>query len=218
MLLVDTEQGRIIDDAELKRTLATAKPYRAWIDRTRIALEDLPAPAPPQRSKVSLLDRQQAFGYTQEDLKVILAPMALNGEEAVGSMGNDAALPVLSNRPKVLYAYFKQLFAQVTNPPIDRSARAGDVAGDIHRAAAEPARCRHRARRHRSSDATRGGKADPDRRRDGEDRHVLFTGATFRSRELDICYPAAWGAAGMEAALARPLRSRRGCHPSASTS
>src|SRR6184192_4702922 len=79
----------------------------------------MPEPAPPAPSDVSLLDRQQAFGYTQEDLKIILAPMAQNGEEAVGSMGNDAALPVLSNRPKVFYNYFKQLFAQVTNPPID---------------------------------------------------------------------------------------------------
>src|SRR5437016_2001179 len=119
MLLVDTEEGRIIDDDELKHTLATAKPYREWIDHSRIALAALPDPAPPQLSDVPLLDRQQAFGYTQEDLKVILAPMAENAEEAVGSMGNDAALPVLSARPKVLYNYFKQLFAQVTNPPID---------------------------------------------------------------------------------------------------
>src|SRR5438874_3171902 len=119
MLLVDLDEGRIIDDEEVKRTLATAKPYREWIDGSRIALDTLPDPAPPQRSEVPLLDRQQVFGYTQEDLKIILAPMAENGEEAIGSMGNDAALPVLSNRPKVLSGYFKQLFAQVTNPPID---------------------------------------------------------------------------------------------------
>ncbi|TMH00397.1 MAG: glutamate synthase subunit alpha, partial [Betaproteobacteria bacterium] len=81
MLLVDTEQGRIIDDDELKHTLATAKPYREWIDGSRIALDTLPDPAPPQRSEVPLLDRQQVFGYTQEDLKIILAPMAENGEE-----------------------------------------------------------------------------------------------------------------------------------------
>src|SRR5438309_8161986 len=90
MLLVDMEQGRIIDDDELKRTLATAKPYRAWIDRSRIALDALPDPAPPQKSAVPLLDRQQVFGYTQEGLKKILAPMAENGEEAIGSMGNAA--------------------------------------------------------------------------------------------------------------------------------
>ena len=91
MLLVDMEQGRIIDDDELKRTLATAKPYRAWIERSRVALGLLPDPAPPQASDVPLLDRQQAFGYTQEDVKVILAPMVQTGEEAIGSMGNDAA-------------------------------------------------------------------------------------------------------------------------------
>src|SRR4030095_16286331 len=99
--------------------LATAKPYREWIAKCRLSLEEMPEPAPPAPSEVALLDRQQAFGYTQEDLKIILAPMAQNGEEAVGSMGNDAALPVLSDRPKVFYNYFKQLFAQVTNPPID---------------------------------------------------------------------------------------------------
>src|SRR6266446_8756079 len=87
--------------------------------RLAYCADTLPDPAPPQRSEVPLLDRQQVFGYTQEDLKIILAPMAENGEEAIGSMGNDAALPVLSNRPKILYGYFKQLFAQVTNPPID---------------------------------------------------------------------------------------------------
>src|SRR5437867_7314388 len=119
MLLVNTTQGRILDDVELKHNLATPRPYRKWIDHSRIPLAALPDPAPPQLSDVPLLDRQQAFGYTQEDLRIILAPMAQNGEEAVGSMGNDAALPVLSNRPKVLYNYFKQLFAQVTNPPID---------------------------------------------------------------------------------------------------
>src|SRR6202795_2391994 len=119
MLLVDLEQGRIVDDDELKRKLAAAKPYRQWIDRTRVALEVLPAPAPAQPSPVPLLDRQQAFGYTQEDVKFILAPMAKDAQEPTGSMGNDAALPVLSGRPKALYSYFKQLFAQVTNPPID---------------------------------------------------------------------------------------------------
>ena len=204
MLLVDTEQGRIIDDAELKRTLATAKPYRAWIDRSRIALDALPDPAPPQKSPVPLLDRQQAFGYSQEDLKIILAPMAQNGEEAVGSMGNDAALPVLSNRPKVLYNYFKQLFAQVTNPPIDPireelvmslvtfiGPRPNLLAVDLD-----------------------ADEIDPPMRLEAEKpiltaeemekiRHIdLFTGGAYRSRELDICYPAAWGAAGMEAALA----------------
>ena len=119
MLLIDMEQGRIIDDAEVKQSLARAKPYRQWIEQSRYFLGDLPKVSSQLELKADLLDVQQAFGYTQEDLKFVLQPMMANGEEAIGSMGNDAALPVLSNRPKQLYNYFKQLFAQVTNPPID---------------------------------------------------------------------------------------------------
>ncbi|GBG13740.1 glutamate synthase (NADPH/NADH) large chain [Novimethylophilus kurashikiensis] len=119
MFLIDMEQGRIIDDTEVKDQLAKAKPYRQWIEQSRTFLGDLPKSDAKPELKAELLDVQQSFGYTQEDLKFILQPMATNGEEATGSMGNDSALPVLSNRPKVLYTYFKQLFAQVTNPPID---------------------------------------------------------------------------------------------------
>jgi len=123
MFLIDLEQGRIIDDAEVKQNLAQAKPYRQWIAQSRTFLGDLAKDQSAVESKLELkadlLDVQQAFGYTQEDLKFIMLPMAANGEEATGSMGNDSALPVLSDRPKVLYNYFKQLFAQVTNPPID---------------------------------------------------------------------------------------------------
>ena len=119
MLLIDMVQGRIIDDAEVKNQLATAKPYKAWIEQSRYLLSDLPEEDTSFEMKESLLDTQQAFGYTQEDIKFILQPMIANGEEGAGSMGNDAALPVLSAKPKVLYNYFKQLFAQVTNPPID---------------------------------------------------------------------------------------------------
>ena len=119
MLLIDTVQGRIIDDAEVKSDLATAKPYKAWIEQSRYFLGDLPKEDAVLEMAENLLDTQQAFGYTQEDIKFILQPMIANGEEGAGSMGNDAALPVLSNKPKVLYNYFKQLFAQVTNPPID---------------------------------------------------------------------------------------------------
>ncbi|MDQ6619629.1 MAG: glutamate synthase large subunit [Pseudomonadota bacterium] len=203
MLLVDMEQGRIIDDEELKRTLATARPYREWIERSRVSLDALPEPAPPQQSSVSLLDRQQAFGYTQEDLKVILAPMAQGGEEATGSMGNDAALPVLSSRPKILYSYFKQLFAQVTNPPIDPireelvmslvtfiGPRPNLLAVDVHDAKDVPMRLE---------------APQPILTADAMEkiRHIdLFTGSAFKAYELDICYPAAWGANGMEAALA----------------
>ena len=124
MFLIDMQAGRIVDDAELKSQLATAKPYRKWIEKSRYFLGDLAAAKDKGERNAallgtSLLDTQQAFGYTQEDIKFIMAPMAAAGEEATGSMGNDAALPVLSNQNKVLYNYFKQLFAQVTNPPID---------------------------------------------------------------------------------------------------
>jgi glutamate synthase (NADPH/NADH) large chain len=119
MFLIDLEQGRIIDDAEVKQSIATAKPYREWIERSRYFLADLPEGKATMPLKSDLLDTQQAFGYTQEDFKFILEPMASQGEEATGSMGNDAALPVLSSRNKPFYNYFKQLFAQVTNPPID---------------------------------------------------------------------------------------------------
>ena len=122
MFLIDLEQGRMINDEELKSSLSKAKPYKQWIENLRIRLDSLGqadrAPVIAQ-SVVSLLDRQQAFGYSQEDIKFLMAPMAANGEEAVGSMGNDTPLAVLSDKNKPLYNYFKQLFAQVTNPPID---------------------------------------------------------------------------------------------------
>ncbi len=120
MFLVDTEQGRIIDDSELKRALSTRKPYRRWVDANRIELSQLPpAPAGEEPVVKDLLTQQQSFGYTVEDLRLLMAPMARNGEEAVGSMGTDTPLAVLSNKSPLLYNYFKQLFAQVTNPPID---------------------------------------------------------------------------------------------------
>ncbi|HLB84163.1 MAG TPA: glutamate synthase central domain-containing protein, partial [Steroidobacteraceae bacterium] len=120
MFLVDTVQGRIIDDEEIKRTVAADRPYREWLDEYLVHLEDLPpAPEGPAPDPDSLLQRQVAFGYSFEEERMLLAPMARDGVEAVGSMGNDAPLAVLSNRPRLLYDYFKQLFAQVTNPPID---------------------------------------------------------------------------------------------------
>src|SRR6476661_5745120 len=120
MLLVDLEKGRLIPDEELKSTLAKSHPYREWLDRTQIVLEELPTSSDAAPiSNLALLDRQQAFGYTQEDLKILMTPMATTGEEAVGSMGNDAPISALSDKPKLLFTYFKQNFAQVTNPPID---------------------------------------------------------------------------------------------------
>ncbi|TMJ24089.1 MAG: glutamate synthase subunit alpha, partial [Alphaproteobacteria bacterium] len=120
MLLVDLEQGRLIPDDEIKAQLANSHPYSEWLDRTQLVLEELPdAPAKAIRSNLPLLDRQQAFGYSQEDINILMTPMAATGEEAAGSMGNDTPISALSDRPKQLFTYFKQNFAQVTNPPID---------------------------------------------------------------------------------------------------
>ncbi len=120
MLLVDLEQGRLIPDEEIKSQLAKSHPYKEWLERTQLQLENLPAASDGAPiSNLSLLDRQQLFGYTQEDLKILMTPMATTGEEAVGSMGNDTPISALSERPKPLFTYFKQNFAQVTNPPID---------------------------------------------------------------------------------------------------
>ncbi len=120
MLLVDLMEGRLIPDDEIKAALAKSHPYREWLDRTQIVLEDMSeAPAKAMRSNLTLLDRQQAFGYSQEDLTILMTPMATTGEEAAGSMGTDTPLSALSSKPKSLFTYFKQNFAQVTNPPID---------------------------------------------------------------------------------------------------
>ncbi|NNE22480.1 MAG: glutamate synthase large subunit, partial [Rhizobiales bacterium] len=120
MLLIDLEQKRIIADEELKHDLASQHPYKEWLNKTQLVLKDLP-PTRRKRpnSPVPLLDRQQAFGYSQEDIKMLMAPMAQTGQEALGSMGTDTPLSVLSDRSKLLDTYFKQNFAQVTNPPID---------------------------------------------------------------------------------------------------
>ncbi|MGA2067426.1 MAG: glutamate synthase large subunit [Thermoguttaceae bacterium] len=120
MFLVDTQEGRIVEDNEIKGKIARQKPYRRWLQENRIELRGLFQPAKPDTiDPRTLAQRLRAFGYTREDLQVLLAPMAANGQEPVGSMGTDTPLAVLSNRPKLLFQYFKQLFAQVTNPPID---------------------------------------------------------------------------------------------------
>jgi glutamate synthase (ferredoxin) len=130
MLWIDTEDGRIVSDEEIKHEVASTRPYRRWLDDFMVDLEDLPDPQVPPMSGIGsdtpgmerdkiVLQYQQAFGYTYEDLRVILAPMARNAIEPIGSMGNDAPLAVLSEKPQLLYNYFKQRFAQVTNPPID---------------------------------------------------------------------------------------------------
>ena len=200
MFLVDIERGKIISDDDLKRELATAKPYRDWVKQARIRLDDLPEPAPSEPTKVSLLDRQQAFGYSQEDLKIIMAPMAQNGIEATGSMGNDSPLAVMSDKPRNLYHYFKQLFAQVTNPPIDpireelvmsTAITIGPRPNLLDIDHADPGRWLEVPQPVLTS-------SDMEKI-----RHIdLFTGGYLRSEELDITYPAAWGPEGIEAAMA----------------
>ncbi len=222
MFLIDLEQGRMVDDEELKANLANAKPYKQWIENLRIKLDDVArdvgeigagselngraatvagaldsvaTPAAP-----SLLDRQQAFGFTQEDIKFLIAPMATLGEEAIGSMGNDSPLAVLSDRNKPLYNYFKQLFAQVTNPPIDPIREAivmslvsfigpkpnlldiNQVNPPMRIEVAQPVL----------------NFADMAKLRDIE----KYTQGKFRSYTLDITYPLAWGHEGVEAKLA----------------
>jgi glutamate synthase (ferredoxin) len=120
MFLVDLEEGRIVGDDELKSKIAAQLPYAKWLQENICDLEALPeAPGPQEPDHATVLQRQQAFGYTHEDLRFLMLPMANDGTEAVGSMGNDAALAVLSDKPQLLFNYFKQLFAQVTNPPVD---------------------------------------------------------------------------------------------------
>src|SRR5690606_17749148 len=115
----DTARGRIIEDDEIKAELAAAEPYGEWLRLGTIGIDELPRRAAGQPPQEPLIKRQQTFGYTEEELKVILAPMAETGAEPIGSMGTDTPVPVLSERPRLLYDYFTQLFAQVTNPPLD---------------------------------------------------------------------------------------------------
>ncbi|MBU7573028.1 MAG: glutamate synthase subunit alpha, partial [Hydrogenophaga sp.] len=218
MFLIDLEQGRMIDDEELKANLANSKPYKQWIDNLRIRLDDVETPVAgesaqeqritatePQSAGVErvapeLLDRQQAFGYTQEDIKFLMSPMAANGEEGIGSMGNDSPLAVLSDKNKPLYNYFKQLFAQVTTPPIDPIREAivmslvsfigpkpnlldiNQVNPPMRLEVSQPVLDFADMAKLRDIDAVTQGK--------------------FRSHTLDITYPATWGREGVEAKLA----------------
>ena len=201
MFLVDLEKGRIIDDKELKDTLASARPYAEWIERIRIKLDDLPAPREQREpSPASLLDRQQAFAYTQEDIKFQMAPMATNGEEPVGSMGNDSPLAVLSTKNKTLYHYFKQLFAQVTNPAID-PIREELVTSLVSFIGPKP----NLLGIDEMNPPLRLEVSQPVLDFDQMEtiRHIeKYTDGKFRSFELDITYPLAWGKEAIEARLA----------------
>ena len=217
MFLIDLEQGRMIDDEELKAGLANSKPYKQWIENLRIRLDDVEQPvagdadeqgvasedaaaAGLEHVPATLLDRQQAFGMTQEDIKFLMAPMATNGEEGIGSMGNDSPLAVLSDKNKPLYNYFKQLFAQVTNPPIDPIREAivmslvsfigpkpnlldiNQVNPPMRLEVSQPVLDFTDIAKLRNIEATTQGK--------------------FRSQTLDITYPVGWGREGVEAKLA----------------
>ncbi|PKO81843.1 MAG: glutamate synthase subunit alpha, partial [Betaproteobacteria bacterium HGW-Betaproteobacteria-13] len=202
MFLIDMEQGRIIDDKELKDSLASVRPYTDWLSRINIKLDglDVPAGAAAPDCVASLLDRQQAFGYSQEDIKFILEPMGKTGEEGTGSMGNDSPLAVLSSREKVLYSYFRQLFAQVTNPPID-PIREQLVMSLVSFIGPKP-------------NLLEINEINPPFRLEvtqpvldfgdmAKIRNIArFTNNKFRSAELDICYPVSWGKEGVEARLA----------------
>ncbi|MCU0838100.1 MAG: glutamate synthase large subunit [Rhodospirillales bacterium] len=200
MLLIDLEAGRIIDDAELKESLATAHPYREWLDASQIHVNRLPPEVGPMApDPQTLLDRQQAFGYTQEDLRFFLAPMGATGEDPVGSMGRDIPLAVLSDRPKMLSDYFAQCFAQVTNPPID-PIREELVMSLVSLIGPRPnllepiGAAAHKRLEVRTPILS---NVDLERIRRVEN-HV---DRAFRTFTLDITYPAGDGAGGMEAAL-----------------
>mgnify|MGYP003345055328 CR=1 FL=1 len=201
MFLVDLEKGRIIDDMELKESLASIKPYAEWIDRIRVKLDDVGSDGQrPERSEVALLDRQQAFNYTQEDVKFLLAPMATNGEEPIGSMGNDSPLAVLSNKNKTLYHYFNQLFAQVTNPPID-PIREELVTSLVSFIGPKP----NLLGIDEQNPPIRLEVSQPvlDFYEMEKIRHIeRYTDGKFKSFEIDITYPVAWGNEAIEARLA----------------
>jgi glutamate synthase (NADPH/NADH) large chain len=199
MLLIDTGQGRIIDDAEIKERLSSAEDYRRYIEESRIHLQQLPRVERDSSPSAGILDLQQAFGYTQEDIKFILNPMAASSEEAVGSMGTDTPLAVLSSRNKPFYNYFKQLFAQVTNPAID-AIREELVMSLVSFIGPRP----NLLGLDETTINPRLEVSQPVLGYEDLDRLVRIeqlTGGKFRSRVLDITYPAQDGAAGMESAM-----------------
>ncbi|MDD3785144.1 MAG: glutamate synthase-related protein [Hydrogenophaga sp.] len=202
MFMIDLEQGRLIDDEELKANLANSKPYKQWIENLRIRLDDVEPNAIdiPVSEPATLLDRQQAFGMTQEDIKFLMAPMATHGEEGIGSMGNDSPLAVLSGKNKPLYNYFKQLFAQVTNPPID-PIREAIVMSLVSFIGPKP----NLLDINQVNPPMRLEVSQPilDFQDMGKLRTIeARTQGKFRSHTLDITYPLAWGHEGVEAKLA----------------
>lgn len=198
MLLVDTKQGRIISDEEVKAQIASEQPYRQWLEEHLIGLDQLPeAPELPNPKHDNVQQLQQSFGYTFEDLRKVLEPMASTGAEAVGSMGYDAPLAVLSDRPQRLYNYFKQMFAQVTNPPIDAireeliTSTATTIGPERNLLKPEPESCRQISLESPILSNEDFAKI----------RHVRRAG--FKSMSIPILFPAELGAEGMRIALER---------------
>ncbi|MEJ2699819.1 MAG: glutamate synthase central domain-containing protein, partial [Desulfuromonadales bacterium] len=201
MFLVDTEQGRIIPDEEIKAEVVAAHPYRQWLDENMVRLDELPAAPEAQPAEpASLRQRQETFGYSHEELRNVLAPMATNAVEAVGSMGNDAPLAILSPRPQLLYVYFKQLFAQVTNPPIDSireeiiTSTETTLGAERNLLHAEPESCRHVKLKTPIIDNAELARL----------RRIDCPG--LRAETLSILFPAATGAEGLEEAFAKLCR------------
>ncbi|HDZ75527.1 MAG TPA: glutamate synthase large subunit [Aurantimonas coralicida] len=201
MLLIDLEKGRIVSDDEIKREMAGAHPYRDWLKNTQIILEDLKPVAPrASRSDVSLLDREQAFGYTIEETRTLMAPMATTGQEAIGSMGTDTPISAMSSSSKLLYTYFKQNFAQVTNPPID-PIREELVMSLVSFIGPRPnifdleGSSRRKRLEVRQPILTNGDLE--------KIRNIGHTEDRFDTKTLDMTYAAESGAAGMAGALDR---------------
>jgi len=200
MLLIDLDEGRIVEDEEIKATLAEAAPYGEWLRETQFNLKDLPASTngAPIETAVSLTDRQQTFGYTQEDLKFFLSPMAQLADDPVGSMGNDTPIAVLSERSKLLYEYFKQNFAQVTNPPID-PIREELVMSLVSMIGPRPNLLGHHAGTHKRLEVSQPILTNEDLEKIRSIQDMLD--GAFRTATLDATWPAGAGPQAMEAAL-----------------
>ena len=195
MFLIDTREGRIIDDGELKHSIAGEKPYRQWLNENIIRLTDLPGHPVPEPDHATVLLRQQVFGYTHEDLRILMAPMAKNGEEAIGSMGTDTPLAVLSDKQPALFNYFKQMFAQVTNPPLDAireelvTSMSTALGPERNLLKPEPSSCRMVKILSPIIDNDDLAKL----------RHISVDG--FRSVTLPMCFKVSEGGEGMRRAL-----------------
>src|SRR5215469_12755992 len=211
MLLIDLEEGRIIDDAEVKQKLATKHPYADWLKATQVQLEELPEPAdtpapmpemPPARpnDQTTLLKQQQAFGYTQEDVQFFLEPLAQEGDDPVGSMGTDTPIAVLSDKPKLLYNYFKQNFAQVTNPPID-SIRESLVMSLVSMIGPRPNLLGHHAGSHYRLEVAQPILTNADLEKVRAISSLV--GDAFRTKTMDCTWSAGEGVAGMARAVDR---------------